>query len=60
VRYHDPSSKACADVLDQAVQVKGWKVEPLSVRLKPTRGVIEVWIGPEIPGAGAPARGTDP
>lgn len=35
---------------DQACRNEpNWIVEPLAPSLKPTRGVIEVWIGPEVP-----------
>ena len=49
VRHHDPASKRCAEELGKAVGFGNWKVEPLAASLKPTRGVIEVWIGREIP-----------
>lgn len=52
VRYHDPASEDCARALDNAVGKQTWDVEPLSKTLKPTRGVVEVWIGPEIEPAG--------
>jgi hypothetical protein len=45
VRYHDASGLACAKALGAALE-KNWQVEPLSVRLKPTPGVVEVWIAP--------------
>lgn len=60
VRYHDPGSLACASALDKAVGLDSWKVEPLAKSLKPTRGVIEVWIGPEISDSSSPTQGTRP
>lgn len=48
VRYHDPQSMKCADQLGPRMNLKNWKVEALSTALKPTPGVVEVWIGPEI------------
>lgn len=60
VRYHDAGSLACASALDKAVGLDSWKVEPLAESLKPTRGVIEVWIGPEIPDSGSSTQGTRP
>ncbi|MBX3684442.1 MAG: hypothetical protein KF731_17610, partial [Thauera sp.] len=42
---------------DQACRNKpNWIVEPLAPSLKPTRGVIEVWIGPEVPARAGEAR----
>jgi hypothetical protein len=51
IRTHDPISevKACTDAMLRALPTavtKGWKVEQLSPRFKPTRGVIEVWLPP--------------
>lgn len=56
VRHHEPDSKGCADELGKAVGFANWKVEPLAASLKPTRGVIEVWIGPEIPAKTGPTK----
>ncbi len=46
VRYHDLSALPCARQLAPAVDETGWRIEPLSPALKPTRGVIEVWVSP--------------
>jgi hypothetical protein len=46
VRYHEPSSRECAQTLKVAAGRGDWTVEPLSARLKPSPGVIEVWIPP--------------
>ncbi len=46
VRYHDATAKACAEALGPAVGQPQWVVEPLSPRLKPTPGAIEVWVPP--------------
>lgn len=48
VRHHDPAGLGCAQTL---AADQGWRVEPLSPRLKPSPGVIEVWLAP--PGHGA-------
>lgn len=46
VRYHDTVSKGCAEALFGAVGAKGtpWTVTPLAPNLRPTPGVIEVWV----------------
>jgi hypothetical protein len=49
VRFHDSGSVECARVLARAVGATDWIVEPLSARLKPTRGTIEVWVQPGSP-----------
>ncbi len=42
---------------DQACRNKpNWIVEPLAPSLNPTRGVIEVWIGPEVPARAGAAK----
>ncbi|MCA0175480.1 MAG: patatin-like phospholipase family protein [Proteobacteria bacterium] len=46
VRHHDPAGLACAQTL---AKPQGWRVEPLSPRLKPSPGVIEVWLAPGRP-----------
>jgi hypothetical protein len=48
VRMHDPDSAKCVSAMLTAVgpSTSTWKVEPLSSRLRPTRGVIEVWVPP--------------
>jgi len=46
VRYHDDASIPCAESLGPAVGAKDWVIEPLSVRLKPTRRTLEAWISP--------------
>lgn len=46
VRYHDEGSKGCAEALVGAVGAKSppWTVNPLAPNLRPTPGVIEVWV----------------
>ena len=54
VRYHDETSKACADALAAAAKPDRqavWKVEPLAPSLRPTPGVIEVWVANPKPAA---------
>jgi hypothetical protein len=51
VFYHDEASKACADVLGDAVKVPAgqWESRPLPPSLRPTPGVIEVWVANPAP-----------
>lgn len=51
VLYHDEASKACADVLGDAVKVPAgqWESRPLPPSLRPTPGVIEVWVANPAP-----------
>jgi hypothetical protein len=46
VRFHDADSKACAATLGPALGIDTWRVEPLSPRLAPIPGVVEVWLAP--------------
>ena len=54
MRYHDETSKACADALAAAARPDKqavWKVERLAPSLRPTPGVIEVWVANPKPAA---------
>jgi hypothetical protein len=54
VRYHTKAEQACAEAIRLAAahtpgwqQATSWTIEPLAPSLKPTSGVIEVWIRPQ-------------
>lgn len=46
VIFHDEGSKACAIKLSSQAGKSSWDVVPLNSKLRPTKGVIEVWISP--------------
>lgn len=47
MRFHDAGSQACAEALGPALHRPDWRIGPLSPRMKPLPGVIEVWIPPD-------------
>lgn len=53
VLYHDTASRACADSLSEAVKAPTgpWEPKPLPPSLRPTPGVIEVWVANPKPAA---------